>query len=192
MKKILLAASALAAFAAPAAVQAAFVNAPVPVNATVIFHGLQWAWASPLDQTSVDLSYQSQFGWRLPTASELALAPTALQFIYAGANTPFGGSDPVSGATWAYTDGQTGFGANAVPYFNSVYHHADFCNAPGSGCSFNNEQPWNVGSFYAESLVVRTAPGGVPEPAAWAMMLAGFGLVGSAMRRREKVAVTFA
>lgn len=33
---------------------------------------------------------------------------------------------------------------------------------------------------------------GVPEPAAWAMMLAGFGLVGSAMRRRTKVAVTFA
>ncbi len=27
-------------------------------------------------------------------------------------------------------------------------------------------------------------PTGVPEPAAWAMMLAGFGLVGSAMRRR--------
>ena len=34
--------------------------------------------------------------------------------------------------------------------------------------------------------------GGVPEPAAWSMMLAGFGLVGSAMRRRQKVAVTFA
>ena len=33
---------------------------------------------------------------------------------------------------------------------------------------------------------------GVPEPAAWAMMLAGFGLVGGAMRRRQKVAVTFA
>mgnify|MGYP000854143153 CR=1 FL=1 len=32
----------------------------------------------------------------------------------------------------------------------------------------------------------------VPEPAAWAMMLAGFGLVGAAMRRREKVAVAFA
>jgi hypothetical protein len=28
-------------------------------------------------------------------------------------------------------------------------------------------------------------PGGVPEPAAWAMMLAGFGLVGGAMRRRS-------
>jgi hypothetical protein len=33
---------------------------------------------------------------------------------------------------------------------------------------------------------------GVPEPAAWAMMLAGFGLVGTAMRRREKRAVTCA
>ncbi len=32
----------------------------------------------------------------------------------------------------------------------------------------------------------------VPEPAAWAMMLAGFGLVGTAMRRRQKMAVTFA
>jgi hypothetical protein len=26
----------------------------------------------------------------------------------------------------------------------------------------------------------------VPEPAAWALMLAGFGLVGGAMRRRQR------
>ena len=30
------------------------------------------------------------------------------------------------------------------------------------------------------------AGGGVPEPAAWAMMLAGFGLVGAGMRRRVR------
>lgn len=41
-------------------------------------------------------------------------------------------------------------------------------------------------------LKLASGVGNVPEPAAWAMMLAGFGLVGSAMRRREKVAVTFA
>ena len=34
--------------------------------------------------------------------------------------------------------------------------------------------------------------GGVPEPAAWAMMLAGFGLVGAAMRRRQTAQVTYA
>ncbi len=39
---------------------------------------------------------------------------------------------------------------------------------------------------------VAPPPGGVPEPAAWAMMLAGFGLVGSVMRRREKAAVALA
>lgn len=33
-------------------------------------------------------------------------------------------------------------------------------------------------------------PGAVPEPATWAMMIAGFGLVGAAARRRRPVAVT--
>ena len=32
--------------------------------------------------------------------------------------------------------------------------------------------------------------GGVPEPATWAMMIAGFGLVGATLRRRKAVAVT--
>jgi hypothetical protein len=34
--------------------------------------------------------------------------------------------------------------------------------------------------------------GAVPEPATWAMLITGFGLVGGAMRRRSKVAVTYA
>jgi hypothetical protein len=32
----------------------------------------------------------------------------------------------------------------------------------------------------------------VPEPATWAMMIGGFGLIGAAMRRRRKVSVTYA
>jgi hypothetical protein len=34
--------------------------------------------------------------------------------------------------------------------------------------------------------------GSVPEPASWALMLGGFGMVGGAMRSRRKAAVTFA
>ena len=33
---------------------------------------------------------------------------------------------------------------------------------------------------------------GVPEPAAWALMIAGFGLVGAASRRRARASVTYA
>jgi hypothetical protein len=57
---------------------------------------------------------------------------------------------------------------------------------------------FNIGTNSADNVgplldnVKLTVDAGVPEPAAWAMMLAGFGLVGAAMRRREKVAVTFA
>ena len=35
-------------------------------------------------------------------------------------------------------------------------------------------------------------PGGVPEPATWAMMLLGFGAIGAAMRRRQSMRVKFA
>lgn len=41
------------------------------------------------------------------------------------------------------------------------------------------------------SVTVPTTPGAVPEPATWAMMIAGFGLAGAALRRRN-LAVTFA
>ena len=38
-----------------------------------------------------------------------------------------------------------------------------------------------------------SAPGGaVPEPASWAMMVGGFGLIGGALRSRRRAAVTFA
>ena len=43
------------------------------------------------------------------------------------------------------------------------------------------------------NLPGQAAIGAVPEPAAWALMLAGFGLVGGAMRRRQtSVRVTYA
>lgn len=41
--------------------------------------------------------------------------------------------------------------------------------------------------------IVREVTGGVPEPTTWAMLIAGFGLIGGAMRRRRvTTAVTFA
>ncbi|OSZ71882.1 hypothetical protein CAP39_00345 [Sphingomonas sp. IBVSS1] len=39
-----------------------------------------------------------------------------------------------------------------------------------------------------DDLTFDATPGGVPEPAAWAFLLAGFGLVGVAARRQRTVA----
>lgn len=47
----------------------------------------------------------------------------------------------------------------------------------------------NPSGLRVEFLSSNVAPaGGVPEPASWAMMIAGFGLVGAAMRRRAPAA----
>lgn len=54
--------------------------------------------------------------------------------------------------------------------------------------SFNLTEFDGIGTY---TLTVTDATGAVPEPAAWALMLGGFGLVGSAMRRRQRVVVTF-
>ena len=171
------------------AANAALLNAPVPTNAYITYGGLDWAWAAPVDESFIDLSYQAQFGWRLPTDAELASAPSALLFIFQGANVPLGGTDPISGATWAFTDSSlNGDAALASPYFNNYYYHGDWCNGIGSACSYGSTTSWNRPlQFFNDSLVVRGAT--VPEPASWAMLIAGFGLVGAAARRRRAAAV---
>jgi hypothetical protein len=41
-----------------------------------------------------------------------------------------------------------------------------------------------------DSLGVTSISAAVPEPASWALMITGFGLVGGALRSRRKVALT--
>jgi len=46
---------------------------------------------------------------------------------------------------------------------------------------YDGAQPLAYGQLYATDLVVT---GGVPEPAAWSLLIAGFAAVGAALRRR--------
>ncbi len=66
---------------------------------------------------------------------------------------------------------------------------------PGAVCDFADTSKFGFGplpaglSFTSASGVFLVdlpgTPGGVPEPATWAMLVAGFGVVGAAMRRRR-------
>lgn len=61
-----------------------------------------------------------------------------------------------------------------------------FEDLPADGTDFNYE---DLGFVFTNVDAVVTP---VPEPAAWALMVAGFGVVGAAMRRRTTVRVTLA
>jgi hypothetical protein len=55
----------------------------------------------------------------------------------------------------------------------------------------NYDNPQNAGTGNQAGFVgasYTNAVAGVPEPATWAMMLVGFGAIGGALRRRQKVA----
>lgn len=54
----------------------------------------------------------------------------------------------------------------------------------GAGFQGGTDESWGIDNF---SLSAITADGGVPEPATWVMLIAGFGLVGVAARRRAPV-----
>lgn len=55
----------------------------------------------------------------------------------------------------------------------------------------NNLKAGLLGDMF-RVFTLGTEPTAVPEPSTWAMMIAGFGAVGFALRRRRKVAVSFA
>jgi hypothetical protein len=52
------------------------------------------------------------------------------------------------------------------------------------GASFSDKDKKTIDGFKFSKLSVNTVPG-VPEPSTWAMMIAGFGMVGYGMRRRR-------
>ncbi len=54
--------------------------------------------------------------------------------------------------------------------------------------SNNSQYVWNVGDLNAADGLIFTS--GVPEPAVWATMIMGFGLIGGQLRRRRSPATT--
>ena len=165
MKTILLTAATALAVCLTAPAQAT-INAPVPADSYIHFGGLDWAWASPCAGFSenscsgIDLSYQATQGWRIPTYAEFAARPTEDDFA----------------------------GTCASAWFDIYYTHCDYGD-PAEGYLFDfgyGVTPYGA-EGYSDTWLVREA-GGVPEAATWAMMIAGFGLVGAAARRRSAVA----
>jgi PEP-CTERM motif len=172
-KKALIRCAAAASFAFAVTTPAyAILNVPVPTGSYITFGGNDWAWAAPCAPAApscggVDFTYQATQGWRLPTAAEFLAGPTAANF---GTSSNF---------------------ACAAPYFSIAQQYCDY----GDGVSFaifgHPNNPF-IGNGNVDTWVIRGVAGAVPEPATWGLMLVGFGIVGGAMRRRQRTSVSFA
>jgi hypothetical protein len=177
--------AAMGAAMAPAAnaVPTDFTTA-VPSEAYILYNGLYWAWAAPtnggLFTNTIDFSVQGAYGWRLPTASELASAPSASAFLFPGANVPDGGFDPNSGAVFTGLSGSDG--ACAASYFYTGVSECNFDNAPGQA----NGLPWagQAGANDFSEVLVVMSP--TPVPAALPLMLTGIAGIGYGVYRNKK------
>lgn len=110
--------------------------------------------------------------------SSTALSATATQLLF-----DFDGSGGFAFATSGVGNGRPGY-----------------CISGASGVNCNNT-PNTEGVFFTSGDVTQTFDGvsvlgsvnnGVPEPTSWALMIAGFGATGAAMRRRARIQVTYA
>ena len=87
-----------------------------------------------------------------------------------------------------------GLGTAVTPIGGAfVYQNAAFASGGAFTKIMNatpNQSPYFQANYSITITPAATAP--VPEVATWAMMIAGFGLAGAALRRRRSVAVSFA
>jgi hypothetical protein len=91
--------------------------------------------------------------------------------------------DPVSTAVFQ-AGTPPGAAACATPYFSNIFRHCDWSDGV-NGFIWNPGLPGGEG--VPETWVVRSTQDPViPEPAAWALMIAGFGLVGASLRQRRR------
>ncbi len=117
-------------------------------------------------------AYTLNFNYGAPSfiaPQNLDLQPGSVSHWLIGSFDPVGGNAPAG----SYFLGSAGFGyqfsADNLTYkFSGL---ANTCNPEAPGCAFTRDV-----------VAVNAA---VPEPATWAMMILGFGLVGWAARRRR-------
>ena len=120
---------------------------------------------------------------------------------YVGLSTFMNAADYTATMSFDQASGlvQGSFSSNIIiPTGESQFGFAMFlgldCRQKQSSCDFGNTSQLDFGalptglSFTSESGVLFSAnasdPGAVPEPATWAMMIAGFGMIGASLRRR--------
>jgi hypothetical protein len=150
-----------------------FETAPASANGV-------YSFALGTDPLSFDWSFTNNSGSLNVSTITLTNVGTGQTFSY----NPFAGSNYVSGNTT-----QNSFRFNWIPGLFDPSVDATY------NVSFDNSNPSARGEgprFLSIDAVFGAGAAAVPEPSTWALLILGFGLTGTALRRRRTVAVRYA
>jgi len=160
-KKLLGAAAMTFALAVSAGSASAAVNLnDLPSNTYITVGKLDWTWASPVASPTW-YGMNTLYGPDLHKGWRYATASEL-------ANRPNASAFVVNGQT-----------AQSVEYWNSYFTHIDFGDGQSGYVSSMPDGSTNE-TWYVRDVAA------VPEPATWAMMIIGFGGVGSMVRSSSR------
>jgi choice-of-anchor A domain-containing protein len=139
------------------------------------FAGWQWSLkaASPSLSIIFNISGSGSYGWNTGLAGDFAAMAPQLIWNFSDAKT--------------LKINQTVFGSVLAGLADVAAQSAIHGSVVANSLQANSGV--RLGTYAGGDLDLGMGGGGlsgVPEPASWAMMLAGFGLVGSALRRRQR------
>jgi hypothetical protein len=143
---------------------------------------------SGLDPTTGKISFMARVyktladGTLVQTSDELLLKESLTNDYHNGSTK---GNAAAGRQRWGDYS-QVSVDPNSYDGFYLIGQFAREYNTPEDG------HPGGTGGSRWSTWVAGIHAGAVPEPATWAMMIAGFGMAGVAMRRSRKVAVSFA
>ena len=164
--------------------KAAYVMNDGPGNTT---YSLRQSFILPSNVTGLNLSFlfssvsSYSGGVRTFDANLLNSAGSIISNLF-HYNVPFGDSSSAWDSATAFSTAANGFSGQQVFLEFRNFSPQAWTGPAGLGLDDVNL-----------SLTTSVGTGGVPEPASWALMIAGFGLVGGAMRKRRVAPrVTFA
>jgi hypothetical protein len=160
------------------------VAAPLAANlldSTITGSVLSWTASAGKPTSTIASTYpQAQLG-RLRLSTN-ALGVITNWNIVASATNPALGTHIIQGLPYGispefYFENDGGGDSDSVRFYENAYSQ----NTGGAICSGTCGGQASRGSF---TLVQPIVTGGVPEPASWVMLIAGFGVIGGIKRRR--------
>ncbi|MBL8555026.1 MAG: PEP-CTERM sorting domain-containing protein [Phenylobacterium sp.] len=139
-------------------------------------------------------SWDSTNGSPAPDYFEIYIDGAATPLSQMTANNAGGSVEDFDGnpiiAHYQQVDGRQFYSDTLIGYLVTFNHTGSTLSvglrANGSGWQGGTDESWGIDNVNL-SYNAANGGGGVPEPATWALMIGGFGLAGTALRRRRAV-----